>query len=355
VSITRAPAPSSTRGIGTWIRHRAGALAPYFVLLVLILVFSIAAPTTFLTMLNLRNVLSQVAVLAVVSTGVTMVLLLGEIDLSIAAIATLAGVVATMLYEGFKIPMGDTVYVVQVPVVGAVLIAWALVLFLGFLNGVVTTRIGLPTFIVTLAISIIADGMGLFFTKGSIKYTIPALLNSLGSGYVLKGDLLGDGIPTIIIVAAVVLTIGHLLLTRTRFGRYVYMSGGNREAAELSGINTKLIVTIVFSICGFLSGMAGMLNVGRLGSAQAYGLSDMLLDSIAAVVLGGTSLFGGVGGIINTVVGLFIFGVIGNGLNLVQVDIYLKPFVRGTVLLIALIINVYAMRLRTLSVESDEK
>jgi len=353
MSITTAVPRPKRRGVSRWLRQRAGGLAPFIVLLVLVLIFSILAPSTFLTGTNLRNIFAQVSVLAVAATGVTMILLLGEIDLSIASVATLTGVVATMLFEGTTIPLGAGTIVLQVPMAFAVLFAWLLAVILGVANGVVSTRIGLPTFIVTLAMMQIADGMALFFTKGSIKYNIPPILKTLGSGYALPGGLFGDGIPIIIIVAVVVLAIGHLVLTRTRFGRYIYMSGGNREAAELSGINTKLIVSAVFAIAGLLSGFAGMLNVGRLGSAQAYGLTDMLLDAIAAVVLGGTSLFGGIGGIINTVVGLLIFGVIGNGLNLVQVDIYLKPWVRGLVLLAALIINVYAMRLRSLSVDDD--
>ncbi len=351
MSTTTATPRARRRTVSRWLRQRAGGLAPFVVLLLLVVMFSVLAPTTFLTGTNLRNILAQVSVLAVAATGVTMVLLLGEIDLSIAAMATLTGVVAVMLFEGTKIPLGGEVLVLQLPMVFAVLAAWLLAVLLGTANGAIATRIGLPTFIVTLAMMQIADGMALFFTKGSIKYAVPPILKTLGSGYAFSGSVLGDGIPIIIIVAVVVLTAGHLVLTHTRFGRYIYMSGGNREAAELSGINTKLIVTAVFAIAGLLSGFAGMLNVGRLGSAQAYGLSDMLMDAIAAVVLGGTSLFGGIGGIINTIVGLLIFGVIGNGLNLVQVDIYLKPWVRGLVLLVALVINVYALRLRSLSTD----
>ncbi len=335
-------------GVPNWIRQRIGNLAPFAVLVVLVLVFSVGAPDSFLTATNLRNILAQISVLAVVSTGTTAVLLLGEIDLSIASMATLTGVIATMLYEGAQFPVGDYVISMQLPMLPSVLTAWVVGLALGFLNGWVSTRVGLPTFIVTLAMMQIADGLALYWTKGSIKYKIPPVMNTLGSGYVLKG-FLGDGIPIIIVVATVTLLVGHVVLTYTRFGRYIYMTGGNREAAELSGINTRAIVTAVFAISGLLAGFAGMLNVGRLGSAQAYGLSDMLLDSIAAVVLGGTSLFGGVGGIGNTVIGLLIFGVIGNGLNLVQVDIYLKPLVQGAVLLLALVINVYALRLRTLT------
>lgn len=332
--------PSRPSGRLDWLRRRSRDLAPLLVLLVLMVFFSAAAPTTFLSPINLRNILAQVATLAVVSTGVTFVLLLGEIDLSIASMATMTGVIATMLYEGakFDLPIGQVA--VQVAMIPAILIAWVVALVLGAFSGFVATRVGVPTFMATLAMLQITDGIALYWTKGSIKYTIPPVLTSLGSDYI--GPL-----PAVIVVAAVVLFVGHVVLTQTRFGRYVYMTGASREAAELSGINTKNVVLACFALTAFLAGMAGMLNVGRLGSAQAYGLSDMLLDSIAAVVLGGTSLFGGEGGIPNTIIGLLIFGVLNNGLNLIQVDIYLKPWVRGVILLLALVINVYALRLRS--------
>ena len=327
-------------GPSTWLRRRSRDLAPLIVLLVLVVFFSIAAPTTFLAPQNLRNILAQVATLGVVSTGVTFVLLLGEIDLSIASMATMTGVIATMLFEGarFDLPLGALS--VQLSMIPSVLVAWVIALALGAFNGLVATRVGVPTFMTTLAMLQITDGIALYWTKGSIKYTVPPVLTSLGSDYI-------GPIPAVIVVAGVVLLIGHLVLTQTRFGRYVYMTGASREAAELSGISTRRVVLVCFALSALLAGLAGMLNVGRLGSAQAYGLSDMLLDSIAAVVLGGTSLFGGEGGIPNTVIGLLIFGVLNNGLNLIQVDIYLKPWVRGIILLLALIINVYALRLRT--------
>jgi len=335
-----APPISPRSGPSSWLRRRSRDLAPLIVLLVLVTFFSLAAPTTFLAPQNLRNILAQVATLAVVSTGVTFVLLLGEIDLSIASMATMTGVIATMLYEGarFDLPMGPLS--VQLPMLLAVLVAWLVALALGAFNGLIATRVGVPTFMTTLAMLQITDGIALYWTKGSIKYTVPPILTSLGSDYI-------GPIPAVIVVAAVVLLLGHVVLTQTRFGRYVYMTGASREAAELSGVSTRRVVLVCFALTALLAGLAGMLNVGRLGSAQAYGLSDMLLDSIAAVVLGGTSLFGGEGGVPNTIIGLLIFGVLNNGLNLIQVDIYLKPWVRGIILLLALIINVYALRLRT--------
>jgi ribose transport system permease protein len=331
-------APRFVRAVG-WVRQRSRDLAPLAVLLLLMLFFGLAAPQVFFSGQNLRNILAQVATLGIVSTGTTFVLLLGEIDLSIASMATMTGVIATMLYEGARFDVPGGAVFLQLPMLLAVLLAWLAAVLLGAFSGLVATRVGVPTFMATLAMLQITDGIALYWTKGSIKYTVPPILTSMGSDYI--GPL-----PAVIVVSAVVLLIGHFVLTRTRFGRYVYMTGASREAAELSGINTRRVVLVVFALSALLAGMAGMLNVGRLGSAQAYGLSDMLLDSIAAVVLGGTSLFGGEGGIPNTIIGLLIFGVLNNGLNLIQVDIYLKPWVRGVILLLALVINVYALRLR---------
>jgi ribose transport system permease protein len=137
------------------------------------------------------------------------------------------------------------------------------------------------------------------------------------------------------------------VLTYTRFGRYVYMTGGNREAAEYSGVNVRAIIAAVLIISAFCSGLAGMLGVAYFGSAQQNEFQTFLLDAIAAVVVGGTSLFGGRGGIGNTIVGLFVLGVLNNGLDHINIDSFLKILIRGLILLAALIINIYAERLRT--------
>ena len=215
---------------------------------------------------------------------------------------------------------------------------------IGYISSVATTRVGLPSFMATLAAQLIALGLAQYFTKGEILYTLPPLLSTLGGEYIGETDPFR--IPVIIVVAACVLFAGHFVLTYTKFGRYVYMTGSNREAARLSGINTQRVVGTCLMISAACAGLAGMLNTGRLGSAQGYGLDDMLLDSISAVVLGGTSLFGGAGGIKNTIIGLLIFGILSNGLNQLQLDIFVRMVIRGVILLIALVINVYALRLR---------
>ncbi len=330
----------------TFFRQRARDFAPFATLLVLVIFFSLSTDS-FLRFVNLRNILAQVSTLAVVSTGITFVLLCGEIDLSIAAVATMTGVVAAALFgEGLR--LGEEFYLGGGwSFAGGLLAVIAGALFatlLGMLSGWSTTKVGLPSFMATLAIMQIATGLGQFFTKGEIVYSLAPMLTYLGGEYI--GELDPWRLPVVILVGAVALLIGHFVLTYTKFGRYVYMTGSNREAARLSGINTQRIVSSCLAISAFSAGVAGMLNTGRLGSAQGYGLEDMLLDSISAVVLGGTSLFGGEGGVKNTLIGLLIFGVLSNGLNQMQLDIYVRLWVRGVILLIALFINIYALKLR---------
>jgi ribose transport system permease protein len=320
------------KGMLGWARRRARNLAPFVTLVVLVTFFS-AATDSFLNVINLRNILAQIATLAVVSTGVTFVLLCGEIDLSIAAVAMMTGVIAAVLYGETGLPGGIVV-----------LVAAGAATTLGLLNGWSTTRVGLPSFMATLATMQIASGLAQYTTKGEIVYTLAPLLQYLGGEYIGQND--PWRLPVVILVGAAALLTGHIVLTYTKFGRYIYMTGSNREAARLSGINTSNIVAGCLTISAFGAGLSGMLNTGRLGSAQGYGLDDMLLDSISAVVLGGTSLFGGEGGIKNTVIGLLIFGVLSNGLNQLQLDIFVRLWVRGVILLIALIINIYALRLR---------
>lgn len=322
-----------TESAARWLRQRARDLAPFVTLVVLVAFFG-ATTESFLDLVNLRNILMQVATLAVVSTGVTFVLLCGEIDLSIAAVAMMTGVISAILFGVGGVPG-------PLAVLGGVVAATAL----GLLNGWTTTRVGLPSFVATLATMQIASGLAQYITKGNIIYTLPPVLKSLGGTYL--GQREPWRFPVVVLTGMAALAIGHLVLRYTKFGRYVYMTGSNREAARLSGLDTRNIVTACLAICAGSAGLAGMLNTGRLGSAQSYGLDDMLLDSVSAVVLGGTSLFGGQGGIKNTVIGLLIFGVLNNGLNQLQLDIFVRQWVRGVILLAALIINIYALRLRS--------
>ena len=178
----------------------------------------------------------------------------------------------------------------------------------------------------TLAMMQIGAGISAVLVRGQIAYSVPSLILTLGSKSI-------GGVPWIIIVAATFLLVAHLVLTYTRFGRYVYMVGGNREAAEYSGVNVRFIVGAVMVISAMCSGVAGMIGVAYFGSAQQNEFDTFLLDAIAAVVVGGTSLFGGRGGIGNTIVGLFVLGVLNNGLDYVKIDSFLKILIRGIILL----------------------
>jgi len=324
-------------GLGSLLRNQMRNIAPFATLLLLVIFFSVAS-SSFMTMDNLANILVQISVTGVIAVGLTFVILCGEIDLSVASIANVTGVaVAFFTAQESYVNIANTDFVMP----GGVAIVLALVtcLVLGLVNAFGLTKIGIPSFIMTLAMMQIADGICALLLRGQIAYAVPSFVTTLGSTNL-------GGLPWIVIVLAVFLLVGHVVLTYTRFGRYIYMVGGNREAAEYSGINIKMILASVMVISAVCSGVAGMIGVAHFGSAQQNEFTGYLLDAIAAVVVGGTSLFGGRGGIGNTIVGLCVLGVLNNGLDHVEIDSFLKILIRGVILLAALIINVYAQRLR---------
>src|SRR5882757_2838846 len=328
------------RGLAVFLRSQMRNIAPFLTLIFLSGFFAATSPS-FATLDNLGNILTQVSVTGIIAVGLTFVILCAEIDLSIAAIANVTGIAVA-----YFTLQDSYVNIANVPMPGwaAILLALLLCAALGLVNALGLTIIGIPSFIMTLAMMQIAAGISALLVRGQIAYKVPPLITTLGSGSI-------GGVPWIVIVAALMLLGGHLVLTYTRFGRYVYMVGGNREAAEYSGLNVKLILGAVMVISAVCSGIGGMLGVAHFGSAQQNEFDTYLLDSIAAVVVGGTSLFGGRGGIGNTIVGLFVLGVLNNGLDHVNIDSFLKILIRGVILLAALVINVYAQRWRDRAVE----
>jgi ribose transport system permease protein len=332
--------PAIRRSLSEWGTSNALILGPAAALALLVVVFTVLAPGSFLSGANLSNIASQVAVLAVMATGLTMVLLLGQIDLSVANVSSFAGVACATFFSGqafglflfgqAHFPAGLTWVALIIPIALAGLLGWVASLLMN--------RAAIPSFVATLAIYEVASGWSLYWSQGNTLYDVPPLVKALGSGRI-------GPIPTITVVAVVVLLAGHLLLQRSRFGRHIYMTGASKTAAELSGVAVRSVTRNVFILCACLSAFAGILNVGRLGSAQAELGNDLLLPAIAAVVLGGTSLFGGVGGMGHTVLGLLIYGVLDNGLDQLNVDIFLKPYIRGLFLILALVLNTLAMRL----------
>src|SRR5579863_93612 len=336
---------TSTRAfrLGDFLRDQLRNIAPFITLIALVAFFSIASPS-FASLGNLVNILQQVSVTAIIAVGLTFVILTAEIDLSVGAVAGATAIVLT-----YFTAQPDYVNIANLPMPGWVAIIFALIACcaLGLITAFGVTRIGIPSFIMTLAMMQIGAGISAVLVRGQIAYTVPPLVLTLGSKTIF-------GVPWIIIVAAIFLLVAHIVLTYTRFGRYVYMVGGNREAAEYSGVNVKLILAVVMIISAVCSGIAGMLAVAYFGSAQQNEFDSFLLDAISAVVVGGTSLFGGRGGVGNTIVGLFVLGVLNNGLDHIQIDSFLKVLIRGLILLAALVINVYAQRLRARSETGTE-
>jgi ribose transport system permease protein len=317
------------------VRNQMRNIAPFVTLIVLLVFFGVAS-ASFVTLDNAANILTQISVTGIIAVGLTFVILCAEIDLSVAAIANATGITVAYFTQ-----QENYVNIANLPLPGglAIVLALAACAVLGLVNAAGITLIGIPSFIMTLAMMQIGAGISALLVRGQIAYAVPEVVATLGAGSVA-------GLPWIVLVLAVFLVVGHLVLTYTRFGRYVYMVGGNREAAEYSGVNVKLVLGAVIVISAVCSGVAGMLGVAHFGSAQQNEFDGYLLDAIAAVVVGGTSLFGGRGGIGNTIIGLLILGVLNNGLDHVQIDNFLKILIRGLILLGALIINVYVQSVR---------
>jgi len=326
-SVTQSPSLTdrfrNLRTNSTWLR-RFGTLAQLWTLIALFVFFSLASDS-FSRPINLRNILTQVSTLAIFASGMTFVLLLGQIDLSIASVAGLSAMISAHMFSKLG-------YAEPIPSLAGIGAAT----FLGLISGVASARFRIPTFMTTLAMSLIAGGLTTYISKGRVITKVSQLSMTLGSQRI-GGK---DGLPVIVIVAVVTLAVGYIILRYTRFGRYTYMTGASKSAARLAGVNTDLVLVAVMTISGFCAGFAGIVSMGRLHSAQPDATDSFLIDTIGAVVLGGTSLMGGRGGMLQTVLGLLIYGTLRNGLdNIPSIDIYLKEFITGTVLLVALLVN----------------
>ena len=308
-----------------WVSRHMRVMAPFITLILLVIFFSITAGR-FASIQNVINILGNSSLLLILGCGITMVLLIGEIDLSFAALMTLVSILTAHFLTIFGLSTWT--------IIPMVLILGAL---FGVLNGASVAYVHIPSFAVTLATMTIFVGVVVFITEGKPYYDVPGILYYIGNAYIGK-------IPALFIVALSIAVIFYFLLGYTIFGRYVYMVGGNREAARLAGVSVKHIQIWVFVIMGVTVAIAGMLGLGRLGSTQCGTFDTLLIDGIAAVVIGGTSLFGGEGGIVNTIIGVFIWYVLRNGLDLMDMSIYIKEMLTGIILLLALVFNLYIQK-----------
>jgi len=319
-----------------WLsRWEARDWAPLVSLAVLVVFFSFAA-SSFLTPGTLVAVLQQGSVLAIVSVGMTYVLLCAEIDLSVGMMALWAACLCGWLFERWLGGAGAEPQTSAFAVGLVVLLPLVACLLLGLLSGVLTVWAQLPSFIITLAMMFIAEGSSKFITQGA-AFKLPDVLRSLGNEGI---DLGGFELPYSAILAAVVMVTGHVLLEHTRFGRYVTMTGGNRQAAKLAGVRTGLIVVACLALCAVTAGIGGLVNAGRMGTVTTDLNKELLLSAVACVVLGGTSLFGGEGSMGKTFIGVLTFTVLRVGLmRITWIDDLARQLLTGVVLMAALVIN----------------
>ena len=295
-------------------------------LLLMVCVFGILGDG-FFSWDNLWTVMRQISVNICLSVGMTLVILTGGIDLSVGSILALSGATTAGLLK-FGIELEAVNLYIGFTVVGAALGGILLGGGLGLFNGLMITRFRVPPFVATLAMLTIARGLTKLYTGGEAITGLGDAFAQIGSGTIL-------GIPNQVWLAMITVTVAIVLLKKTRFGRHVYAVGGNEEAAKLSGLNIKRIKLMVYTLAGALAAVGGLIVTSRLNSATPIAGEGYELDSIAAVVIGGTSLSGGRGSIQGTVLGALIIGVLNSGLVILGVDPFWQKVIKGFVILLA--------------------
>ncbi|WP_410493016.1 ABC transporter permease [Domibacillus sp. DTU_2020_1001157_1_SI_ALB_TIR_016] len=291
------------------------------IILVALIALMTALEPNFINSNNIINIVRQMAVIGIVAIGVTFVIITSGIDLSSGSVIALTSVVvATFAQEG------------TYPLMVAVLAAIAVGVATGVFNGFLIAKGNIAPFIVTLGMMTAARGLALLYSGGRPIGGLSDTFQFLGQGMIL-------GIPVPIIIFALIGIISYVLLNKTKFGKYVYAIGGNEQAAMIAGVNVTKVKILVYTYAGLLSGLAGMILTARIASGQPTAGTMYELDAIAAAVIGGTSLTGGIGTIGGTVIGALIIGVMNNGLDLMNVSSYWQQILKGAIITVAVYID----------------
>jgi ribose transport system permease protein len=311
-----------------WQRAAAGSATQIGLILVgLIVIFSILEPENFTSVNNARNIATDAAVLLVIATGMTYVIITAGIDLSVGSVLVFSGVVAAKLMNQVG---GDNWGVIFVGLAAALAsgLAW------GLINGFLVAKAKIPAFIVTLGTFGMALGLALVISGGVDERSVPfKLISTIGIGRLFSQ------IPYLVIISLAVALVFGVILAQTRFGRYTYAIGSNEEAVRRAGVNVDRHLIKVYALTGTLAGLAGFMSLARFGTTTIGGHSTDNLDAIAGVVIGGTSLFGGVGTILGTVFGVFIPAVLENGFVIVGVEAFWQQVAVGAVLIVAVYLD----------------
>jgi len=315
---------------GQKLKLYASQLQAFLVLALMILAMALLSDK-FFTAANGWNIMRQISVNMCLSIGMTLVILSGGIDLSVGSILALVGAVTAGL---IKQPLELATLGVQLEftIFGAIVVGLLVGMSLGCFNGLMITRFKIPPFVATLGMLSIARGLTMLWTKG-----FP--ITGLGPSFAVIGTGVFLGIPMPVWISVGLVLLFVVLTKKTRFGRYIYAVGGNEQTARLSGLNVNRIKVTIYTIAGGLSAVAALIITSRLDSAQPNAGMGYELDSIAAVVIGGTSLSGGRGSILGTVIGCMIIGVLNSGLVLLDVSPFWQQVVKGVVILVAVAID----------------
>lgn len=304
------------------------------ILVVLVAFFSIMTDS-FLAAKNIFNILRQVAVLSILSVGMTFVIISGGMDLTVGSLLGLTGVIcAKLLVEA------------QIAPVLAILITLLVGAAFGTITGILIVRLQVSAIVITLGMMTVARGLAYIISSGLPIYKIPESVVSLGQGYV-------GGIPIPVIIMLVIFIFAGFILNRSYFGRYIYAIGGNVEAARLAGVSVNKITVSLYSISGFLAGIAGTILMARISSgAPASGLG-MEIEVVTAVVIGGVSVNGGKGKISGAFLGALIIGVLGTGLTIMNIGEYYQQVVKGLVLILAVAFDTFSNREKVKKIKAE--
>ena len=322
----KGPADSQMTEISRSILRESIVMPPLIGLILLVVLASVLSPY-FMTFKNIINVLRQVSIVAIISVGMTYVIITGGIDLSVGSVAALSGMITGLFLKN----VGAGLFVsISMGIISGMLCSW----FSGFL---ITSKIRMPPFIATLAMMSIARGIALMLTSGRPIFNLPGSFSFLGGGFFW-------GIPIPIIIMLIIYLFAHISLTYTKSGLYFYAIGGDEEAARVTGIKNNVVKMRAYLISGFCASIAGIVLTSRVMVSEPIAGFLYELEAIAAVIIGGANLFGGEGIVLGTLIGAVIMGVLRNSLNLLNVSTYLQQVVGGFVIVTMVSISILRRR-----------
>ena len=316
--------------MNAWSKENLKRFQSLLALVLMVVALSVASEQ-FLTVPNLRNILLQISVNLCLSIGMTLIILTGGIDLSVGAILGLSGAVAAGLWKN-GLALKWLGVQLQFTVFGAIIAGLLVGLALGAFNGLAITRFKLPPFVATLGMLSIGRGLTMLWTNGFPITALGPTFGFIGAGFWL-------GVPTAIWISAALVLIFYLISIHTTLGRYIYAVGGSEKASSFAGLRVESLKVWVYTLGGGLAAVAGLILTARLDAADPKAGLGYELDSIAAVVIGGTSLSGGRGSILGTVLGCLIIGVLNNGLVLLEVSPFWQQVIKGVVILAAVAVD----------------